>query len=327
MPSSLPRSSQLWVAALLGLAFLLAACAGGDGAGDPTDPAAWQPEALTIDPEAPLSPILINSNLGVGTNRLAIALVDPAGIPVTEAAASATVYRLDTDADDRVTAVQEVMRTTLAARTIVPSLDHVHADGAVHAHDSPATGVFVTEVSFTAAGWWGIEVLTAAEPVRIRVFVFDQTLEPAVGDPAPATIQDVLRDVDDISQIDTSVPPNPTFHDRTVAEAIAAGKPTVVAFTTPAFCQTRLCGPVLREAVTPMAAEFGDQISIVHIEPFDLEVLANGGELEPVPALAEWGLFSEPWVFVIDAEGRVAAKFEGIVAADELRTVLRRLLG
>ncbi|HXG42786.1 MAG TPA: hypothetical protein VNL95_08695 [Dehalococcoidia bacterium] len=36
---------------------------------------------------------------------------------------------------------------------------------------------------------------------------------------------------------------------------------------------------------------------------------------------------SEPWVFVLDGQGRVAAKFEGIVTLAEVESALLPLLG
>ena len=45
-----------------------------------------------------------------------------------------------------------------------------------------------------------------------------------------------------------------------------------------------------------------------------------------MPAVAEWGLPTEPWVFVVAADGTLAAKFEGAVGADELREVLNALV-
>ena len=38
----------------------------------------------------------------------------------------------------------------------------------------------------------------------------------------------------------------------------------------------------------------------------------------PVDAVNEWGLPTEPYTFVVDGNGKVSAKFEGISAADEL---------
>ena len=40
----------------------------------------------------------------------------------------------------------------------------------------------------------------------------------------------------------------------------------------------------------------------------------------------EWGLPTEPWVFVVDAKGKVAAKFEGMAYPDELTAALDALL-
>ncbi|HEX2076803.1 MAG TPA: hypothetical protein VHG08_03815, partial [Longimicrobium sp.] len=34
----------------------------------------------------------------------------------------------------------------------------------------------------------------------------------------------------------------------------------------------------------------------------------------------QWGLPTEPYVFVVDSSGNVTAKFEGIASAEELRT-------
>lgn len=162
--------------------------------------------------------------------------------------------------------------------------------------------------------------------MRVRFFVFAQTQEPAIGAPAPRTVQPVLRDVAQIEDVDTSLPPDPALHTLTVAEAIDLGKPVVVAFATPRFCQTQTCGPVLSEAVLPVAARFGDRISVVHIEPFDLEAVEASGQLVPVPALQEWGLDTEPRVFVPAADGTVAAKIEGITGAEELGGIVAGLL-
>ena len=45
-----------------------------------------------------------------------------------------------------------------------------------------------------------------------------------------------------------------------------------------------------------------------------------------VPAAAEWNLPSEPWTFVVDADGLVAAKFEGFATREELEDALAKVL-
>jgi peroxiredoxin len=42
--------------------------------------------------------------------------------------------------------------------------------------------------------------------------------------------------------------------------------------------------------------------------------------------MREWGLQSEPWTFVVGADGRVKDKFEGSVSVTELSAAVRRLL-
>ena len=42
--------------------------------------------------------------------------------------------------------------------------------------------------------------------------------------------------------------------------------------------------------------------------------------------MRQWGLLSEPWVFLVGADGRVKAKFEGSVSAAELAAAVRSKL-
>ena len=42
--------------------------------------------------------------------------------------------------------------------------------------------------------------------------------------------------------------------------------------------------------------------------------------------MQEWGLLSEPWLFVIGADGKVATRFEGLVADEELERALQQVL-
>jgi hypothetical protein len=46
-----------------------------------------------------------------------------------------------------------------------------------------------------------------------------------------------------------------------------------------------------------------------------------------VPAVTEWGLPTEPWLYVTDTTGTVTAAFEGAVSDDELRAALEEVSG
>ena len=64
----------------------------------------------------------------------------------------------------------------------------------------------------------------------------------AVGDRAPASNNPTLA-TKPASKLTTSRPPDTGLLRYSVAESLKAGVPFVVAFATPAFCQSRTCGP------------------------------------------------------------------------------------
>ena len=186
--------------------------------------------------------------------------------------------------------------------------------------------IFTTMIDFKESARYGaqLQVKTGGKTYQnllLTFVVLNKTAEPSVGAPAPKTVQKIATDVKDLTEIDSSSRPNPDLHNITVADAIASGKPAVVAFVTPAFCQTRFCGPTLNNVVIPMQQQFGSRVNVIHIEPFDVPK-ARTGTLVLSPASEEWKLQSEPFLFVLDTQGRVAAKFEGIIDLDEVRQAL-----
>ena len=72
----------------------------------------------------------------------------------------------------------------------------------------------------------------------------------------------------------------------------------------------------------PLATSYGDRAVFIHIEPYVLLDLRQDNIQNTVPAMTEWRLSTEPWVFVVDGHGRIAGKFEGIIAADEVESIL-----
>jgi hypothetical protein len=76
------------------------------------------------------------------------------------------------------------------------------------------------------------------------------------------------------------------------------------------------------DIVKNVSGAFPD-VTFIHVEPYDLDKTPE--ELVPVDAALDWGLPSEPWVFVIDGKGLVAAKYEGVLSTKELRNALSSL--
>ena len=198
-------------------------------------------------------------------------------------------------------------------------------------------GMYTVTATLPEAGLWGVEFVTSSpggpeETIRMQVEVVDTTPTVRVGQPAPATDTPTVDDVGgDLNRLSTDENPVPAFYETSVAEALEANEPFVLAFATPKFCTSAQCGPTLDGL--KLIAEAHPDVTFINVEPYQLEFV--DGQLQPVteqvngqdqlvtaPATDEWGLLSEPWVFVVDGEGVVRGSFEGVVGDAELERVL-----
>jgi hypothetical protein len=142
---------------------------------------------------------------------------------------------------------------------------------------------------------------------------------PDVGDPAPRIHTPTTDDVAKVEEIDTRIPPD-SMHGTDYADVV--GKtPVVIVFATPQFCQSRVCGPTV-DIVEQVKAEFGDRAAFIHMEVFNENDPSKGLR----PQLRAFHLPTEPWAFVIDRNGRIAARFEGAFGADELEAAVRKVV-
>jgi hypothetical protein len=147
------------------------------------------------------------------------------------------------------------------------------------------------------------------------------SLTPMAGTPAPRSRNLVASDVSDLRTIDSSEPPDPRLHQTRIADAIAQGKPQVIVFATPRYCTSRVCGPVV-DVVRTLIPSYADRVVFIH-----QEIWQAGFPLTFSPTVEEWNLRSEPWIFIVDGQGTVRARFEGLTTRRELETALRQVLG
>ena len=186
-----------------------------------------------------------------------------------------------------------------------------------------AKAVYVTDVTFDQPGEWRIvaaikqdgELLGSLLP-SIDVRAKDPV--PKVGDEAPVVHTPTADDVGDISQIDTRVPPS-SMHDTDLADVIGE-KPVVLLFATPALCTSRVCGPVV-DVAEQVKREVGDKAAFIYQEIYN----DNDPNKGPRPPVQAYSLRSEPWLFVIDAEGRVSTRIEGAFSVAELQDAVDRV--
>jgi hypothetical protein len=264
----------------------------------------WSAEALGRAASASdLSPTVANSGgtLAVGENRLAIAFFDENGGMLHDIDGAALQLFVLDDADGGTLVDEAVLRRSQlldedhdqsnaspgVSAALVADIARMAVDARRPSHDDPLATLYVANVSFDRSGWWGAELAADRgderhEGLRIRFFVSEQSELPMIGDLVPRTEQKVLRDVSDFSEIDTSRNTNPAMHTQTVVEALDSGVPVVIGITTPLFCQTRFCGPVLEQALRPLLGRYVHDVVVLHIEPFELEQ-ARAGEPHPDP--------------------------------------------
>ena len=315
---------------LLGVAIaalILAACGGDDGAGDAPAEVDFSAQAVGEAFNPDVQPQVINSALALGANRVIVALFTADVDLVHDAEGVLRLYRLDEAGMGTFQSEHLLRRATIAGEST-----HEHADGSDHVHEDPLATVYLAHVDFPETGKWGVALSIKVEDERYDqllaspVVVLDRTPEPGIGDAMPASTHLTLRDVADVSEINSSQEPIVAMNELTIAEALQTGKPVLVAIATPAFCQSRFCGPMMDGVVHPLYEEFSGRVQFVHVEPFLLDEARNNQRLAPAPIMAEWRLQTEPWIFVADADGAVVAKFEGITTVEEVRETLTALL-
>ena len=288
--------SRPLIALALLAAIVFAACGGGDSDDPPVS-------------ERTINLREGNSELVVGPNRLAFSLFDEDGSPILEGDVLLSLF------------FGEDLKVEQQAGFTWAIPDEF--------------GFYVANVDFDAAGQWTGEVLLTRDGAEtLLTFTFpvsEQSAFPNVGDAAPASENPTLTDEPNIKRLSTDQEPNTAFYETSIADAVTLGKPAVVIFATPAFCTSRFCGPVL-DNVKEIQEDFADAVTFIHIEPFELDDQGlqrtgeDGGPIVVAAAL-EWKLQTEPWVYILDAEGVISARIEGAASLEELTAVIEAALG
>ena len=292
----------------LAAAVCLAVCSIAAGCGGSSS-AQEEPDAPTLEElwRAPGEDVAIvpgSADFGPGSVRLTFLVVDGHGRLVT--APSAKIWLA------RSLESEPFAQTTARAEKI--------GVGAVEPGE--AEEIFVTQLELDEPGtyWVLAEPVGAAKRIQAvgNVVVAEETKAPDVGEPAPASDTPTLENAT-LEQLTTAGEPDRELYRSSVAEALAAKKPFVVAFATPKYCTSRTCGPVVD--VVSEVRERHPGLRFIHVEIYEGNDPAQG-ENEWV---REWGLPSEPWIFLVGADGKIRERFEGTVSVRELDGAVGRL--
>jgi hypothetical protein len=197
---------------------------------------------------------------------------------------------------------------------------------------SPLPGEFAVEIDFPTAGNWMVAVTVEQGSKRFAgsgiLPISSGPVVAGLGTKAISTSTPVATTTSKIAEICTRTPVD-RMHYVSLDKALQNGKPTVVCFSTPLLCESRLCGPVTDEQVLVFEKYGPHRANFIHVEEFlpGPDHKPPGATLEDrSPAFKAWKLETEPWVFVIDRQGVIRFRSVGPVTAPEIESALQSLL-
>jgi hypothetical protein len=205
--------------------------------------------------------------------------------------------------------------------------DAVVAEGlVVERHDSGLERAYFPLVFTPAApGYYtAVTTLDGAEvQASFQIVAEDAIVIPRPGQPFPVVATPTTEDARGVDPICTRDPQCP-FHQVDLSTAVGSG-PVAVLVSTPAFCQTAICGPVL-DIFEAASADRAD-ITFIHVEVFASaeEVEEAGPEASLAPAVEAWELPFEPCLFLVAADGTLQRRLDVIYDEVELADGLDEL--
>jgi hypothetical protein len=174
----------------------------------------------------------------------------------------------------------------------------------------PFAAVYAAQVPFEKPGDYAVMAVTlvngkpVAAPGQLTVTTTAKDPVPEVGQDAPKAQTDTVASAGgDVEAIDTRRPTSDMHAD--FAKEVGK-KPVALLFATPQLCQSRVCGPVV-DVGLQLRAKYGDKVEFIHQEVYT-DNDPNKGLRKP---LQEFGLPTEPWLFVVDTNGKITARLEG----------------
>lgn len=314
------------------VALTAAGCGGGGTASAPPPapeptarvqdfPAAEGKTLMTLREGLPAGPILAPTtaaSLQAGTNRVGFALRDRANKLLSGAAVA--LYTTDHDGTH--------VRGPYLARTESLAVKPQYESRNTAQDPEAAKTIYVADVPIGKPGKRVITGVARLDGRLVATTGFELTIPrkgqkgrpPDVGDRAidihTPTVTSVAGDA---AKISTRVPPatpmlQEDFHD------VLGKKPIVLVFATPQLCQSRICGPVVDVAMQAQGS-YADKAVFIQQEIYRNNRIADGYTSQ----VNAWRLPTEPWIFVIDRTGKIAARYEGAVSVGELERAVAKV--
>jgi hypothetical protein len=280
-------------------ALVLAAC-GGDDDDDVAEGSGGPSTSATSGSGLAIARVFSPEQPGGSTLRLPIALADAEGALLDSVPTSIKVrYGLQSGSE----------RTDFV-------------DVARHDEGIP-TPYFPLVVDFPDLGTYQIEIEADGKQAATTVNIVEPTktaVVPGPGSPLVALQTPTTADGRGVDPICTRDPQCP-FHEQTLEEAMASGKAVAFIISTPQFCQTAICGPVL-DLLIDRAEQHREVIAFVHAE-----VYVDSHARETTEAVKAYGLTWEPSLFLAQPDGTITSRldytYDGVELDEALSTLVQ----
>ncbi|HZW00498.1 MAG TPA: hypothetical protein VFF55_02945 [Candidatus Deferrimicrobium sp.] len=221
----------------------------------------------------------------------------------------------------------------LLIELIGPSGQRVAVEPAIEQFATYGRSLYRARVALDEVGAWEVSASadvagTALTGMTVLEVSADEGT-PALGSAVPGGDTPTMFDAHSLMHHISSDPePVTAFYTWSLDDALAQHQPTVFILDSYAARPNAACGG----ALAILHDIFFDYpgLTVVHAEPWETAPGDDGKlQLDPPggpPVLTDyataWGVTDPPWIFVIDREGRLQAKFTGVVGSDELRAAM-----
>jgi hypothetical protein len=158
----------------------------------------------------------------------------------------------------------------------------------------------------------------------VQAFPAEQVKMPGIGSVLPPVVTPTTAAPAGVSPICTREPVCP-FHEHELTASLSAARPVVLQISTPRYCQTAICGPVLDLLVDEVKKDptYAKTFDVIHAEVYaNPEAVESITEATPAPIVAAYSMQFEPCVYIADQTGTVVDRLDLIWDRSELRAAL-----
>lgn len=146
--------------------------------------------------------------------------------------------------------------------------------------------------------------------------------EPAVSTPTPTEAEPLGFERICTRTEDGEDEPCP-MHEASLEALLEDGRPVMLLFATPAYCQTVACGPSVDNLMAVRASRDWGDVAFVHVEIYESQAEAGS---QPAPPVQAWGLPTEPWLFAVARDGTIADRLDGPMLDDDMTRLAEQVV-